>query len=39
MINCLEDLKDGESEMSEDANLLYAGLDQDRYETLQGHCI
>lgn len=35
MINYLEDLKDGESVIAEDANLLYAGLDQDRYETLQ----
>lgn len=35
IIRYMNDLKDDESEIAEDANLLYAGLDQDRYETLQ----
>ena len=35
IIEYIEELKDGDSEIAEDANLLYAGLDQDRYETLQ----
>lgn len=34
-INYLSELKDSESEIAEDANILYAGLDQDRYESLQ----
>ena len=38
MIHYLSELKDSGSEIAEDANILYAGLDQDRYESLKDHC-